>query len=264
MLSAVLCARQNNLASNDGPAPSSRTLDSSFSPQARTQGQGVPGFRTSFDVSGKGGGAFKPISENFSVSPANGTMAFSLPIHVSQSRGGYGPRLALSYDSGAGNGSFNFGWSVPLSTIHHKTAEGIPRYVDEDDLAFSGADILKKLKKHDTAETRDESGPWGGFKVALYRLRVDSGNMRVERWSSKADPGDVHWRTKTSDNETTIYGDSDDSRILNTSGGRRIFSWMRSRSWDTWGNAIEYTYKPEDGKGIAGTDGMKNRRSERY
>ncbi|KAH6971632.1 hypothetical protein BKA56DRAFT_621351 [Ilyonectria sp. MPI-CAGE-AT-0026] len=56
-----------NLASNDGSAPSNRMLDSSFPPQARTLGQGVPGFRTSFDVGGKGGGAFKPISENFSL-----------------------------------------------------------------------------------------------------------------------------------------------------------------------------------------------------
>lgn len=249
-----------NLASNDtaASAPSNRTLDSSsFSPRARTLGEGVPGFRTSFDVSGKGGGAFKPISENFSVSPANGTMAFSLPIHVSQSRGDYGPKLALAYDSGAGNGSFGFGWSVPLLTIHHKTAHGIPRYVDEDDLAVSGADIVRQLKKDGTANTRAESGPWGEFEVAMYRLRVDSGNMRVERWSSKADPGDVHWRTITSDNETTIYGDSDDSRILNTSGGsRHIFSWMPSRSWDAWGNAMEYTYKPEDGKGIAGNNGF--------
>ncbi|KAI5460964.1 65kDa B protein-domain-containing protein [Mariannaea sp. PMI_226] len=221
-------------------------------------GEGIPGFRTSFDVSGKGGGAFKPISETFAVSPANGTMSLAVPIHTSPSRGGYGPDLTLAYDSGSGNGPFGFGWGVSLPSISRKTAHAIPTYLDdEDELVMSGADIVKKLKDDGFAEERTESGVWGKFDVAIYRARVDAKNVRIERWTNQADRTDVHWRTISTENETSIYGDDDDSRIVDTSdGAKRIFSWLLSRSYDMNGNAIEYTYKREDAKGIVGTDGI--------
>ncbi|KAF4437661.1 putative insecticidal toxin complex protein [Fusarium austroafricanum] len=229
---------------------------SSFSPRARTLGEGIPVFRTSFNVSGKGGGAFKPISENFSVSPASGTLSFSLPIQTSPSRGDYGPDLKLTYDSGSGNGPFGFGWNVSLPSIHRKTSRAVPRYVeDEDDMAMSGADIVKRLTKDGSVETRVETGD-GNFDVTLYRPRIDTGSMRIERWVRRTDPVDVHWRTLSSDNETSIYGDSDDSRILDASGATiTIFSWLLSRSYDARGNAIEYIYKREDGKEMDGPNG---------
>ncbi|KAI5458444.1 65kDa B protein-domain-containing protein [Mariannaea sp. PMI_226] len=255
--SAAASSSASASASAFPSAPNSTPGSSAFSPQARTLGEGVPGFKTSFDVSGKGGGAFKPISENFSVSPATGTMSFSLPIHASESRGGYGPELALGYDSGSGNGSFGFGWTVPVQSIHRKTTHAIPRYTDsEDDFAMAGADIVKQFTDDGTIQTRAESGPWGKFHVAIYRPRVDTRSVRIERWTSEADPADVHWRTISADNATAIYGDSDASRIADTSDGRRrIFSWMLSRSYDACGNAVEYTYKQEDGKGIANANG---------
>ncbi|KAK3986938.1 virulence plasmid 65kDa B protein-domain-containing protein [Cladorrhinum sp. PSN332] len=233
----------------------------SFAPHARTLGEGVPGFRTSFDNSGKGGGAFKPINENFSVNPANGTMSFSLPIRTSQSRGGFGPELALSYNSGEGNGPFGFGWSVPLPSIHRKTARAIPRYLDggsdEDDLVFSGVDIVRHLKNDGTPYTRFVSESWGEFDVSIYRPRVDTSSVRIERWTRKADFADVHWRTLSSENVTSIFGECDSSRIVDTSGGkRRVYAWMLSRSYDASGNVIEYTYKEEDAKGVADPGGF--------
>lgn len=232
----------------------------SFAPHARTLGEGIPGFRTSFDSSGKGGGAFKPINENFSVNPANGTLSFSLPIRTSQSRGGFGPELGLSYSSGEGNGPFGFGWSVSLPSIHRKTAFGVPRYLDggsdEDDLIFSGMDIVKHLKSDGTPYARLVSESWGEFDVTIYRPRVDTGATRIERWTRRADSSDIHWRTLSSENVTSIFGDSDSSRIVDTSDGkRRVYSWMLSRSYDASGNAIEYIYKEEDAKGVADADG---------
>ncbi|KAM7190879.1 putative insecticidal toxin complex protein [Naviculisporaceae sp. PSN 640] len=228
--------------------------------QPRAIGEGIPGFRTSFDISGKGGGAFKSISENFQVNPANGTMSFSLPIRTTPSRGGCGPELMLSYDSGSGNGPFGLGWSVSLPSISRKTSRGIPRYLDaEDDLVMSGADIVRKLNDDGSVERRVESSAWGKFEVTVYRPRVDDGSKRIEQWANSTDLTDVHWRTISSSNETVIYGDTDDSRIVDHSHPgcpRRIFSWLLSRSYDMFGNAIEYTYKREDDKGVAGPDGM--------
>jgi hypothetical protein len=55
-----------------------------------------------------------------------------VPIATSPGRSGFGLQLALSYDSGAGNGPFGFGWSLSLPSITRKTGKGLPRYQDVD------------------------------------------------------------------------------------------------------------------------------------
>src|SRR5712692_6027894 len=52
----------------------------------------------------KGGGAIRGIGEQFKANPATGTPSFSVPIFTTPGRGGFGPSLSLSYESGAGNG----------------------------------------------------------------------------------------------------------------------------------------------------------------
>src|SRR5262245_326929 len=62
----------------------------------------------------KGGGAIRGMGEKFAANPVTGTGSMSVPIATSPGRSGFGPQLSLSYDSGAGNGPFGFGWSLPL------------------------------------------------------------------------------------------------------------------------------------------------------
>jgi hypothetical protein len=51
----------------------------------------------------KGGGAIRGLGEKFAANPVKGTSSMSVPIATSPGRGGFGPQLGLSYDSGAGN-----------------------------------------------------------------------------------------------------------------------------------------------------------------
>src|SRR4029453_17346986 len=76
----------------------------------------------------KGGGAIRGIGEKFAANPVTGTASLSVPIATSPGRAGFGPELALSYDSGAGNGPFGLGWSLSLPSITRKTEKGLPRY----------------------------------------------------------------------------------------------------------------------------------------
>jgi hypothetical protein len=62
----------------------------------------------------KGGGAIRGIDEKFAVNPATGTGSISVPIAATSGRQGFGPDLALSYDSGFGNGAFGLGWRLSL------------------------------------------------------------------------------------------------------------------------------------------------------
>src|SRR5664279_744741 len=81
----------------------------------------------------KGGGAIRGIGEKFSVNPVTGTGALSIPLPLSPGRTGFTPQLNLSYDSGAGNGPFGFGWSISTPSITRKTDKGLPRYCDGDE-----------------------------------------------------------------------------------------------------------------------------------
>src|SRR5262245_6205789 len=65
----------------------------------------------------KGGGAIRGMGEKFAVNPVTGTGALTVPLSISPGRSGFGPQLGLSYDSGAGNGPFGFGWGIALPTI---------------------------------------------------------------------------------------------------------------------------------------------------
>src|SRR5258708_28035486 len=73
----------------------------------------------------KGGGAIRGLGEKFAANPTTGTGAMTVPIAVSPGRGGFGPQLSLSYDSGAGNGPFGFGWSHSLPPIRPNTHKGL-------------------------------------------------------------------------------------------------------------------------------------------
>src|SRR2546429_7940812 len=81
----------------------------------------------------KGGGAIRGIGEKFSANPVTGTGSLSVPIFTTPARSDFYPKLSLSYDSGAGTGTFGIGWSLSVPSITRKTDKGLPRYQDADD-----------------------------------------------------------------------------------------------------------------------------------
>src|SRR5689334_13381810 len=81
----------------------------------------------------KGGGAIRGIGEKFAANPVTGTGSMTVPIATSPARSGFGPELALHYDSGAGNGPYGFGWTLALPSITRKTDQGLPRYGDVEE-----------------------------------------------------------------------------------------------------------------------------------
>jgi len=93
----------------------------------------------------KGGGAIRGIGEKFAANPVTGTGSLTVPIGTSPGRSGFGPQLTVSYDSGAGNGEFGFGWKCSLPSITRKTDKGLPRYCDAEEsdvFILSGAEDL--------------------------------------------------------------------------------------------------------------------------
>ena len=93
----------------------------------------------------RGEGAIRGIGEKFAANPVTGTGSMTVPIATSPGRAGFGPQLALSYDSSAGNGPFGFGWNLSLPAITRKTYKGLPQYRDTEEsdvFILSGAEDL--------------------------------------------------------------------------------------------------------------------------
>src|SRR5262245_55308266 len=130
----------------------------------------------------KGGGAIRGMGEKFSANPVTGTGSMSVPIFTSPGRSGVGPQLSLSYDSGAGNGPFGFGWSLSLPQITRKTDKGLPRYQDaneSDVFILSGAeDLVPVLVQHGDTWEREVVPPRTvgshTYRLQRYRPRTEA------------------------------------------------------------------------------------------
>ena len=228
----------------------------------------------------KGGGAIRGMGEKFAANPVTGTGSMAVPIATSPGRSGFGPQLSLSYDSGAGNGPFGFGWSLSLPQITRKTDKGLPQYRDAEDsdvFILSGAEDLVPVYRQDRDGTwvaanpgskRDAGGFWVrdpsgrfvvheetrtvdgvAYRVRRYRPRIEGLFARIERWV-RTSSGDTHWRSISKDNITTLYGRTVENRIADPVDPTRVFTWLICQSYDDKGNVIEYRYRGEDSVGV--------------
>ncbi|MFM7448998.1 MAG: SpvB/TcaC N-terminal domain-containing protein [Leptolyngbyaceae cyanobacterium] len=201
----------------------------------------------------KGGGAIKGMGEKFAANPVTGTGSMTVPIATSPGRSGFGPQLSLSYDSGAGNGSFGFGWSLSLPAITRKTDKGIPRYQDDENsdvFILSGAEDL--VPTGEIVPFQVVNGIT--YSIQRYRPRVEGLFARIECW--KADSGETHWRSMTRDNITTIYGKDNSSRIfdpkdLHPEHPTRVFSWLICESYDDRETINDYYERNPDDPRVA-------------
>ncbi|MEO0987420.1 MAG: SpvB/TcaC N-terminal domain-containing protein [Cyanobacteria bacterium J06639_14] len=208
----------------------------------------------------KGGGAIKGIGEKFAANPVTGTGSMSVPIATSPGRAGFGPQLTLTYDSGAGNSAFGFGWHLSIPTITRKTAKGLPRYLDAEEsdvFILSGAEDLVPVLN---AEGAVKEWLRDGYRIRQYRPRIEGLFARIERWTD-VNSGETHWRSFSQDNITTLYGRTAESRIADPDHPAHIFNWLICESYDDKGNAIRYSYKPEDSEGIDTTQAHEHHRT---
>ena len=198
----------------------------------------------------KGGGAIRGIGEKFAANPVTGTGSLNVPIATSPGRSGFGPQLSLSYDSGYGNGPFGFGWSLSIPSVARKTDKGLPRYRDAEEsdvFILSGAeDLVPVLQPDGTAAA--------GYIIHRYCPRIEGLFARIERWTNQ-ETGEIHWRSITRDNITSLYGKDNHSRIFDPNDPdpahpTRVFGWLICESYDDKGNAIVYEYKAENSDSV--------------
>ena len=174
----------------------------------------------------QGGGSVRGADENFNNNAFTGSANFSIPIPIPQARGLL-PSIGVSYSSGSGNGLVGMGFNISESAIAIKTNRQLPKYDDTDIYAWNEAElVLKKDSKSIYLERHQASFP-------LIEKLVEDEN--------------VYWRVTGNDNSITIFGYSDDSKIVNPTNKNQIYKWLISEESDSQGNKIKYNYNKFEG-----------------
>jgi RHS repeat-associated protein len=178
------------------------------------------------------------------VVPHLGSVSVRVPIRTASGRADFTPRLALDYDSAAGNSPFGLGWSLSgLLMISRSTRRGFPTYDRRDTFVLTGSGELVPSLEEEAGTWGPRSDDRGGFWVRYYRPRIDS-RIRVEQWTEKS-TGRVHWRTRDARDVLTIFGKGE-HRIADPTNGSRTFVWLAERQVDPLGNAIRFDYAQEN------------------
>jgi RHS repeat-associated protein len=200
----------------------------------------------------KGGGAVRGLGERFQVGASTGTFSLRVPLPLPPGRAGFGPDLALTYDSGAGNSAFGLGWSVTVPGVARRTDQGVPSYADSspdlednDTFVFAGGEDL--VPEPGPGHEQAEDGKH--FVVHTYRPRVQAAFARIERWQESS-TGEEHWRVTSRDAVVSILGRDGSHRIADPDDPSRVFEWLLQEMNSDRGDLCRYTYVAEDGRGV--------------
>ena len=174
----------------------------------------------------------------------------------------------FSYDSGAGNGPFGFGWSF-LSVITRKTDKGLPRYQDAEEsdvFILSGAEDWCLFWWSQTGNGNAEILPaaYGGRTIQHPALPpAHRGSVRAHRaLDQPSDPTDSLLAFDLQGQHHDLVRQDAESRIADPADPTRIFSWLICESYDDKGNVIVYEYKPEDSDGIDSSQAHERNRTD--
>ncbi|UKZ54352.1 hypothetical protein TrVGV298_008160 [Trichoderma virens] len=205
---------------------------------------------------------------NVKVDTQTGCATCTIPIPTSSGRSSHvDPVLSLEYSSGTAgsSGVFGMGWRLAgVDSISRKTSRGVPTYDDHADVDVFVHSALGDLVPSDKPTTTID-----GHNVREYRARVEGPPTRVEQWTT-TDDADTFWRVTSSNNIVAIYGLFDSDRIFCQTGSgpsakKKVFSWLASEQYDSGGNHVVYTYKPEDNVCESGVfDDVHSSFSQRY
>ena len=174
------------------------------------------------------GAAQGGLGETFTPDLSTGTGTLTVPLETPNGPGDIGPKLALRYDSSAGNGPFGLGWSIPLPRILRSTMVGQPHYDERDTLVLEGSGPLVQ-------------GP-GGTLVP----QVETGEWRIET------SGDGFLVTDRAGTRFAL-GTTPDSRIPGLAGG--TWAWLLHSIEDNTGQQAHFTWRAADSQRYLDTVG---------
>lgn len=193
---------------------------------------------------------------NFIESPqANNMGAVNLgyPLEIPPGRVGMQPQIALSYNSGGGNGWVGVGWDLPLPAITVDTGWGVPHYYgdrESENYRING-ELLTPQVHRDKLQSRTAEKEFFPRVVSQFRRIIRHGNHPSNYW----------WEITDKDGKVSYYGGDPttggpaaDSTL--TDGSGNVFSWALREVKDLNGNNIQYRCERVSSQGgfVSGVD----------
>ncbi len=187
-----------------------------------------------------------------------GTARVSFPIRLPRARGAYQPSLALSYDSGNGNGWLGVGWDLPVSRVQIDGRYGVAEYNGEERYLLDGEPIVPVDRSQSSSMTIStqvlSSAPTScldGSVARLYRARVERDFRRILRCGG--DPAHYWFQVEDKAGTLFVYGRGENARLtsyiprITTTPGAApaydIAEWALERVVDANGNLTQFGYQ---------------------
>ena len=177
----------------------------------------------------KGPGSIEGLAtQDFAPSLSSGTASYSIPIAVPPASGGFGPAIALAYDSGGGVTEVGMGWRLSgVARIRRRVQDGLPRFDESDTFELVGIGIPSELLEvaPDTFRPRYEDGSF----------------VRVRRSSDGSE-----WEARTKSRITLRFGGDG----FTESEGARASAHLLREQLDRHGHVVRYEWDTSEGHAL--------------
>ena len=186
----------------------------------------------------------------------SGTANLSYPIEIPAGRQGMQPNLALTYNSGGGNGWLGVGWDISIPSITVETRWGVPRYdLDKESevYVYDGEQLVTKDSEGYYRQMPHRTNQWtdrhdldqDGYEQ-FYPRRNEASDSIVRHGDS---PSNYWWSVTHKNGVTDYYGKQhgtdavDNESVLCDLGTFNIAKWYLTESVDPDGNWVRYHYQ---------------------
>ena len=199
----------------------------------------------------------------------SGTANLSYPIEIPAGRQGMQPNLALTYNSGGGNGWLGVGWDISIPSITVETRWGVPRYdLDKESevYVYDGEQLVTKDSEGYYRQMPHRTNQWtdrhdldqDGYEQ-FYPRRNEAFDSIVRHGDS---PSNYWWSVTHRNGVTDYYGKyASDGGVNNncvlrktdnikTNSTGAIAYWALAESVDPDGNSVRYYYDIAYSRGV--------------
>ncbi len=178
-----------------------------------------------------------------------GNANLSYPINIPAGRQGMQPQLAISYNSGGGNGWLGLGWDLSVPSISVETRWGVPRYNSskESETYIMGGEQLSPVA-HRSAILEDRTSN------KQFYPRVEGSFSKIIRKGDS--PKNYHWEVTDKNGIKYYYGAASDGNLLDSAilkdTDGNIAHWALVEVRDLNDNFVKYNYSVVEDAGVNG------------
>ncbi len=168
-----------------------------------------------------------------------GNANLSYPINIPAGRQGMQPQMAISYNSGGGNGWLGLGWDLSVPSISVETRWGVPHYhptLESETYLMGGEQLSPVAHRSATLDDRTSN--------KQFYPRVEGSFSKIIRKGST--PKNYYWIVTDKNGVKYYYGAASDGNLLNSAILRdadgNIAHWALVEVRDLNGNFVKYNY----------------------